>query len=144
MKPRFSGRFRALCATFVRSLRGLLPVFLSPFAHPVENGHQRFSAPGEAVFHFRGDLRVFFADDESVGFQLFQRAGKGFVGNAFDISLQFVVAHHAEFRKGVQNGHFVFSADEGEGIAESRIAEPFVCNASACRRLHEITSLTLS
>lgn len=48
-------------------------VFIAPVAHSVEDGHQRLPALGKAVFHLRRDLRIFFADDQSVPLQLLQR-----------------------------------------------------------------------
>lgn len=46
--------------------------FYSPHSTYRPERHKRFAALGQAVFHFRGNLRIFFANDQPVFFQLFQ------------------------------------------------------------------------
>ena len=106
------------------------PILLTPFAHAVEDGHEGLAALGKSVLHFRRDLRVFRADNQFVGFELFQRKAQRLEGDALDVPLQHVEPHDPEFHERVENGHFVFAADERQRVAESRLTKFFVADAA--------------
>lgn len=82
-----------------------------PIAHGVENGDEACALVGEAVFHFRRDLRVLLADNQPVCFQLFQRFAQHFVGYVAERAFQLTVSEHRIFFQPIQNNQLVFSGE---------------------------------
>lgn len=99
------------------------PVPLSPFAHGIQERHQGSAPFRQAVFHLWRNLRVFLPVHQPVGFQLLQGGAQGLIGDLPDVALHFVEPYHLELHKRIENRHFVFAVDQGEGIAESCVAE---------------------
>ena len=119
-KQRFNGFRHSL---FLFPLFFFQHVFAAPVAEELQEGGHGFPFFGQVVFDFRGNLAVFFAADETVGFEFFEGVCQGAEGGGFEAAFEFVVACGAVHHEAVDDAQFVFSLDEGHGVVESGVRD---------------------
>ena len=96
------------------------PILLSPFAHPVQDRDEGSAPLCQAVFHLWGNLGIFLPVDKLIRLQLLQCGAEGLIGNTVDVPFHLVESNHTELHQSIQDGHFIFPADQGQGVAEAR------------------------
>ena len=107
-----------------------LAILISPYTQAVQYFDERVSALSQRVLHLGGDLGIGGADDQSVSLQFFQVLAEGFVSNFFQISLHLIEADRFIFHQTVQDHGFVFSGNQGQGIAVSGLVKVGFFNTS--------------